>query len=168
MTERLDKRIHTAADIEMVGTIGMSHHTHPWYTRQFFCTDRIPELDRHALSRLLPQLLNFFNSHDFALANDRHTPTHPLNIAHDMRTHENGLPACLFFQQKLIECALQKWVKARSWLIQDQHIRITHERQYNTDLLPHPFGITLQGPFHFNTEALYQVIQQHRLASLQA
>ena len=143
------------------------HHAHPWNTRQIIRADGIAKLDCYALARLLAQLLHLFNGDDFALANDRHTLAYLLDVAHDMRTHEDGLATRLFLQQELVECALQKRVEARSWLVEDQHIGIAHEGQHDADLLAHAFGVAFQLSFQLDIEARYKVVQQHGFASLQ-
>src|SRR6266849_39367 len=106
--ERLNERVHTAAYIEVVGMVVAGHHAHSWHTRHFIRADSIAKLDCHALARLLAQPLYLFDGDDFALANDRHALAHLLDIAHYVRTHEDGLAACLLLQQELVEGALQK------------------------------------------------------------
>ena len=85
-----------------------------------------------------------------------------------MRTHEDGLAACLFLQQELVEGALQKRVEAGGWLVQDQHLGVAHKGQHDADLLAHAFRIPFQRPLHFYIEARHQVIQQHGFEALQA
>src|SRR5579863_10648311 len=114
--ERLDERVHAAAHVEVVGMVVAGHHAHSWHARHLILADGITKLDSHALASLLAELLHLFDGDDLALADDRHALAYLLDIAHDVRTHEDGFAACLFLQQELVEGALQEWVEAGSWL----------------------------------------------------
>src|SRR5438876_11042414 len=103
-TERLDQRIHTATYIEMVAAVMTGYIAYPWYVRQLIGTDHIAKLNGYTLSGFLTQLLHFFDRNDLTLTNDRYALAHFLDIAHDVRTHEDGLATPLLFQQKLVKC----------------------------------------------------------------
>src|SRR5581483_10535254 len=135
---------------------------------QFVHANGIAKINGHTLTSFLAQLLYLFDGDDFALTNDRDAPTYLLDIAHDVRTHEDGFAALLLLQQKIVEGALQKWIKTGSWLVQDQYRVVAHKGQHDADLLAHAFGIALQWPLHLYIEAFHQVVQQHRGETLQA
>src|SRR5260370_1704020 len=168
--ERLDKLIHIATYIEVVGTVIviLAYHAHARDTSKLFRRHGVAELYRHPLPCLLTQRFYLFNGHEFALTNDSHAVAYLLHVAHDVRTHENGLSPRLLFQQKFIENFLQQRIKAGSRLVQDQHLGVAHERQHDTDLLPHSLGIPFYSPLHPYLQPSHHSLHNHRLPTFQA
>src|SRR5215471_556796 len=106
MTEGLDQRIHATTHVQMISAIVLRDIDNTWDARQFFFRHKIAKLDRYSLPGPLPQFFYLLNGHQFTTADDRDTLAHLLHIAHDMRTHKNGLPSCLLFQQQFVENSL--------------------------------------------------------------
>src|SRR5947209_14052407 len=143
LAESLNQWIHAAAHVELVVAIDVFYHAYTRDTRQLLYCHGIAKFDCHTLTRLFSQYFHLFNGHQFALADDSDTMAYLLDLAHDMRTHEDGLAPCLLFQQKFVEHFLQQRIETRRGFVKDQHFGITHEGEHNANLLAHAFRVTL-------------------------
>jgi len=97
--------------------------------------DRRIELDLHSADRPAPEGLDRLDRHELAVTDDPDPVCTLLDLAQDMRRHEDGLAGRARLGDELEEPLLDDGIEAAGRLVEDQELGLVHERLHHPDLL---------------------------------
>ena len=118
-----------------MASTGRLHPDHR-QSREGGWVDRLLEREPDSSRRSLTQALDGVDEHQPPLPDDGDLMGEPLDLVQVVRGEEHGPPPVDYFSKKIRELLLEQGIEPGRGLVEDQQLRVVHERLYEADLLP--------------------------------